>query len=141
MPRMAKFLFLVGALLFSALGVAHGLLTLHDLHAPRSFAPMDDRVRLAMEDAPLRLAPQTTIWRSWLGFNLSHSLGLMVFGGLLAGLAWRDFDLVANSPFLKTSSIVVAVLYCWMAIRFWFWLPAVLSAGGAACFVMSALAD
>jgi hypothetical protein len=137
---MAKFLFLAGALLFGALGVAHGLLTLRDLRTPRSLAPVDDRVRIAMVDAPLRLAPQTTMWRSWVGFNLSHSLGLVVFGGLLTGLAWRDFDLVAHSAFLKAGSIVVAALYCVMAIRFWFWVPAALSAAGVACFVASAFA-
>ncbi len=138
---MSRLLFLVGAVLFSMLGLAHGLLTLRDLHNPRSFAPTDDGVRLAMIDAPLRLAPQTTIWKSWLGFNLSHSLGLVVFGGLLTGLALRDFDLVAQSPILKGSSVLVAVLYFWMAVRFWFWLPAVLSAVGAVCFVVSALSS
>jgi len=138
---MSKLLFLVGALLFSMLGLAHGLLTLHDLRTPRSFAPTDDRVRLAMVDAPLRLAPQTTIWKSWVGFNFSHSLGLVVFGGLLTGLALRDFDLVAQSLFLKGSSVLVAVLYFWMAVRFWFWLPAALSGIGAVCFVVSALSS
>jgi hypothetical protein len=137
---MAKFLFLAGALLFGALGVAHGLLTLRDLRTPRSLAPLDDRVRVAMIDAPLRLAPQTTMWKSWVGFNLSHSLGLVVFGGLLTGLAWHDFDLVAHSVFLKAGSIVVAVLYCVMATRFWFWVPIALSVAGVTCFVTSALA-
>jgi hypothetical protein len=136
---MSKLLFLLGSVLFSMLGLAHALLTIRDLRTPRSFAPTDDNVRLAMVDARLRLAPQTTIWRSWLGFNLSHSLGLMVFGGLLTGIALRDFDFVAHSAFLKGSSVVVAVLYFWMAVRFWFWLPATLSAVGAACFVLSAL--
>jgi len=137
---MARLLFLAGALLFSLLGIAHAVLTLRDLRGPRSFAPVDDRVRQAMVEARLRLAPTTTIWKSWVGFNLSHSLGLIVFGGLLTGLAWRNFALVAQSASLQTSAIVVAVLYCWMAIRYWFWVPAVLSAGGAACFLISALA-
>jgi hypothetical protein len=136
---MSKLLFLVGSLLFSTLGLAHALLAIRDLRIPRSFTPTDDNVRLAMVDARLRLAPQTTIWRSWLGFNLSHSLGLVVFGGLLTGIAVRDFDFVARSAFLKTSSVIVALLYFWMAVRFWFWLPATLSAVGAACFVLSAL--
>ena len=136
---MPKILFLVGAALFSLLGIAHGLLTLRDLRTPRSFTPTDDGVRLAMAAAPLRLAPQTTIWSSWLGFNLSHSLGLMVFGGLLAWLALHDFELVTRSPLLRASAIVVAVVYCLMAIRFWFWLPATLSAAGALCFAASAL--
>jgi hypothetical protein len=138
---MSKLLFLVGSALFTILGLAHAVLTIRDLRTPRSFAPTDDNVRLAMIGARLRLAPQTTIWAAWLGFNLSHSLGLVVFGGLLTGIAWRDFDFVAHGEFLKGSSIVVAALYFWMAIRFWFWLPATLSGAGAACFVLSALSS
>jgi hypothetical protein len=139
MLQMSKLLFLVGSVLFGVLGLAHALLAIRDLRTPSSFAPTDDNVRLAMVDARLRLAPQTTIWRSWLGFNLSHSLGLVVFGGLLTEAAVRDFDFVARGPFLRTTSVVVALLYFWMAVRFWFWLPVTLSAVGAACFVVSAL--
>jgi hypothetical protein len=131
-------LFLVGAMLFIVLGVAHGWLTFRDLRTPRSFVPTDEGVRIAMAHTPLRLAPQTTIWRSWVGFNFSHSLGLAVFGGLLAGLALRDFDVVARSAFLQASSVIVAVLYLWMAVRYWFWLPAAVLGIGAVCFVVSA---
>jgi hypothetical protein len=136
---MSKLLFLAGSVSFSTLGLAHAWLAIRVLRGPRSFTPTDDNVRLAMVGARLRLAPQTTIWRSWLGFNLSHSLGLLVFGGLLTGIAVRDFDFVASSAFLETSSVIVALLYLWMAIRFWFWLPATLSAVGAVCFLLSAL--
>jgi hypothetical protein len=136
---MSRGLFLAGATIFAALGVAHGVLTLLDLRAPRAFTPRDDRVRLAMIGARLRLAPQTTIWQAWLGFNLSHSLGLATFGGFLAGLAVADFELVAESAVLRSAAIVVAVVYVLLAVRYWFWLPATLSAVGAACFVASAL--
>jgi hypothetical protein len=136
---MSKVLFITGAVLLGTLGVAHGLLTLRDLRTPRAFAPTDDRVRRAMVDAALRLAPQTTIWKSWLGFNLSHSLGLVVIGGLLTGLALRDFELVRQSPFLQGASVVVAVLYFSLAVRYWFWAPATVFAVGALCFVASAL--
>jgi hypothetical protein len=136
---MPKVLFLAGSLLFAALGLAHAALTLRDLRTPRSFVPTDDSVRVAMAGAPLRLAPQTTIWKAWVGFNLSHSLGLVIFGALLAALAEDDFTFVARSGFVKTASVVVSVLYFWMAVRFWFWVPAAVSAAGAACFVLAAL--
>jgi hypothetical protein len=134
-------LFLVGAVLFGLLGVAHGLLTLRDVRAPRSFTPTDENVRRAMSEAPLRLAPQTTIWDSWLGFNLSHSLGLVVFGTFFGGLAFRDFGMVADNLFLRSGAVVVGAIYLLLAVRFWFWIPAVLSAAGTLCFVVSALVD
>ena len=133
--------FLVGAALFGLLGVAHGALTLRDIRVPRSFTPTDDNLRRAMAEAPLRLAPQTTIWNAWLGFNLSHSLGLLIFGTFFGGLALRDFGMVAENLFLQFSAVVVGSIYLVLALRFWFWVPAVVSAVGTLCFVLSALSD
>jgi hypothetical protein len=138
---MSEMLFLVGAGVFALLGVVHGLLTLRDLRAPRSFTPTDENVRRAMADTPLRFAPQTTMWDAWLGFNLSHSLGLVMFGTVFGVLAWRDFSIVGANLFLQIGAVVVALIYVLLATRFWFWVPAALSAAGALCFIVSALSD
>ena len=94
-----------------------------------------------MTETPLRLAPQTTIWKAWLGFNFSHSLGLLAFGTVFGGLAFRDFGMVAGNLFVQLSAVIVALIYLLLALRFWFWVPAVLSAVGALCFIASALID
>jgi hypothetical protein len=138
---LSKMLFLIGAGLFALLGVAHGVLTLRDLQLPRSFTPTDEQLRRSMAEAPLRLAPQTTIWKAWLGFNLSHSLGLLVFGTFFGALAWHDFGVVAENPVLRFSAVGVGLSYLALALRFWFWVPAVVSAAGTACFVLSAFSD
>ena len=133
--------FLVGAALFGVLGVAHGVLTLQDLRMPRSFTPTDENLRRAMAEITLRLAPRTTMWNAWVGFNLSHSLGLLVFGTVFGALALRDFGMVAESLFLRLGAVVVGVIYALLALRFWFWVPAVLSAAGTLCFVVSAFSN
>jgi hypothetical protein len=138
---LSELLFLVGAALFGLLGVAHGVLTLRDLRAPRSFTPIDESLRRAMAETPLRFAPQTTMWKAWLGFNLSHSLGLVIFGTFFAALALRDFDIVAENLFLQPGAVVVGLIYLVLAVRFWFWAPAVLSGVGTLCFVVSALTN
>jgi hypothetical protein len=138
---MSEALFLAGAALFGLLGLAHGVLTLRDLRVPRAFTPADADLRRAMAEAPLQLAPQTTIWQAWLGFNLSHSLGLLVFGTVFGALAWRDFAMVAGNAFLRFSAVLVALIYLVLALRFWFWVPAVVSAVGMLCFVVSAFRD
>ena len=79
------------------------------------------------------------MWNAWLGFNLSHSLGLLMFGTFFGGLALRDFGMVAEHPLVRFSAVVVGVIYLGLALRFWFWIPAVLSAAGTLCFVVSAL--
>jgi hypothetical protein len=137
--RLAQFLFVIAAAIFFLLGVAHAVLTIRDLRDPRSFTPTDDKVREAMIGAHLRFAPATTIWRAWLGFNLSHSLGLLVFGGLLGGLALYDFRFVAGSTALQVTAVVVAGIYALLAVRFWFAVPAAATAFGALAFLASAV--
>lgn len=137
---MSRALFLLGSGIFVLLGCAHGLLTLRDLVSPRSFTPTEPSVRDAMAKAPLAFAPQTTVWLSWLGFNLSHSLGLLVFGVVFGALALRDVAWLQANPVLRLMPAVVALLYAVLAIRFWFWAPAVASALGCACLLAAALA-
>jgi hypothetical protein len=136
---MSLVLFLVGCGIFCAMGLAHAMLALRDLFVPSSLTPRNDAVRKAMSEEPLRLAPQTTIWRSWLGFNLSHSLGLLVFGGLLSTLALSDFSLIRSSLFLQLMTLAVSLAYVALSLRFWFWVPAVASGVGFVCFLGSAL--
>jgi hypothetical protein len=89
---MSQYLVASGTAIFLVLGTLHGLLALRDLTHPRAFTPTDDRVRRAMQAGQLALNPRANIWRAWLGFNLSHSLGLVVFGGSFLVLACRDFS-------------------------------------------------
>lgn len=137
--RVAQILFVLAAALFCLLGLIHAVLTIRDLHDPRSFTPTDDKVRQAMSEARLRFAPATTVWRAWLGFHLSHSLGLLVFGGILGGLALFDFRFVAGSTALQITAVVVAGIYALLSVRFWFAVPAALTGIGTLVFLASAL--
>jgi hypothetical protein len=49
--------------------------------------------------------------------------------------------MVAANLFLRVGAVVVGFIYLMLALRFWFWVPAVLSAAGTLCFVVSALSD
>jgi hypothetical protein len=122
--NIADLLFFGAAAIFVTLGVAHGALTLQDLVRPRSFTPTDDAVRAAMERARMRIAPQVSIWRAWLGFNLSHSLGLILFGGLLLVLTIDDVQFFEQRAAVRLIPAAVAALYALLGLRFWFWIPA-----------------
>jgi multisubunit Na+/H+ antiporter MnhE subunit len=43
---------------------------------------------------------ETTMWRCWVGFNASHSLGLILFGLVFGFLALAHGQLLFRSPFL-----------------------------------------
>ncbi len=120
---MSQVLLAVGGGIFLILGSLHGLLTLRDLAKPRAFTPTDTRVREAMQDARLSLNPRVNLWKAWLGFNLSHSLGLVVIGSGIVAVAVLDFELFSSSAIVQDATASVAAAYLALSLAFWFWGP------------------
>src|SRR5271170_7216238 len=86
---MAKLLLLAGASIFALLGIAHAWYTFSDSRDPRWLVPNNRETLAAMRAAGLRIAGgKTTVWDAWIGFNYSHSLGLLMFaiGGICLAL-------------------------------------------------------
>jgi hypothetical protein len=46
------------------------------------------------------MTKETTMWRCWVGFNATHSLGLILFGLVFGYLALAHGQLLFRSPFL-----------------------------------------
>jgi hypothetical protein len=134
MIGVAKVFFIAGTIPFIVLGLVHWLYTFMDMTSPRKLAPRDDAVRLAMEATTPKLTARTTMWKAWMGFNHSHSLGAIVFGLVFLILALQNFtELAANMP-LMIIAVVVPLIYLWFGIRFWFRTPIIGIAIGAGCF-------
>lgn len=103
----------------------HGVLTLIDLKDPRIFTPSDPALRQAMEQSSIAIHPQTNLWQAWLGFNLSHSLGLIIFGGAGIAIGLLNFDMYARSILLQSCFLLIATIYLILSIKFWFVSPAI----------------
>ena len=86
----------------------------------------------------LRLArgSRVTMWQAWIGFNLSHSLGTIVFGA--AAAAWSLWP-VTTAPALATLPGAVALLYGAIGWRCWFCIPNTGIAISAGCLLAAAL--
>lgn len=132
---MAQILLTIGGTILLVLGTLHGVLTLRDVAKPRAFTPTDDAVRIAMQGARLRFSPRANLWQAWLGFNLSHSLGVALFGGAFLFLARFHFPIFAASPLLQGAAVVGAAAYLILSLRFWFWGPALGSGLSLACIL------
>jgi hypothetical protein len=133
---VAQWLLIAGGAIFVVLGVAHALLMLADERWPRMLVPEKTELIAAMAATGLRLARgRTSMWNAWVGFNLSHSVGLMVFGALsiaLAGFALPKAVLLVLA--------LVAALYLLLAIRYWFRVPVIGIAAATLCFLGAWLA-
>ena len=135
----AQIFLVTGAAIFFILGSVHGILTVRDLSRPRAFTPTDDSVRRAMVSARLALNPRANLWLVWLGFSLSHSLGLLVFGGGLLALSIQNFGFFAESLTLEVTSVAVAAAYFALSIRFWYWGPALITGVALGCLLAAVL--
>lgn len=127
-------LIVAGAILF-VLGTLHGILALRDIRKPEAFTPLDASVRAAMKDARLAFAPRVNIWDAWLGFNISHSIGVMLFGGVLLFTGWSHAQAFADSVAFQAVSLAVAAAYFATSLRFWFWGPSLGSGLATVCIV------
>lgn len=116
---LAQVLIVASGLVVLALGTLHLLYTFRGpkLH-PRETATID-----AMRADRLRLTGQTTVWKAWIGFNASHSLGAMLFGSLFAYLAMFQLAVVQSSGFLQGVGIVFLVGLAMLGKRYWFSIP------------------
>jgi len=81
------------------------VLTLGVLHLVSTFrgpglTPRDPALQISMRQSSPVLTNETTMWRCWVGFNASHSMGLILFGLVFGYLAFAHSQLLFRSPFL-----------------------------------------
>jgi hypothetical protein len=110
---------LVSAAIVALLGCGHLILT---LVGPKLW-PRDRALKGAMEQVSPVITAQTTMWRAWLGFNISHSMGAMLFGLIYGYLALAHGDLLFESVFLQAAGFVMLGMYVVLAKRYWFITP------------------
>lgn len=126
--------FIAGTIPLMIGGGLHALLSLAG--APRYVIPRDRSVKPAMEGTRLQyggsVAP--SMWRAWLGFNISHGLGALIFGLLCLLIATHDFTLVENIAAIRPLTIAVSAAYIVLSLRFWYYGPAIITGIAAACF-------
>jgi hypothetical protein len=133
---LAQAFVITGAFIFLVLGIFHGVLTLQDLSNPRTFTPPDLALRQAMQESRLAIHSQTNLWRAWLGFNLSHSLGLVMFGGTFGVIGLFYFSAFVNILLLQGCALFISVIYLVLSLKFWFSSPAMGSGMALACFAI-----
>lgn len=63
------------------------------------------------------------MWRTWIGFNASHSLGLMLFGLLYGYLALFQFQVLLQAWFLLLVGAIFLISFVVLAKRYFFNIP------------------
>jgi hypothetical protein len=92
----ARILMVFSASIILTLGILHLVSTF----SGPSLTPRDPALEISMSQSSPMMTNETTMWRCWMGFNASHSLGLILFGLVFGYLAIAHGQVLFGSPFL-----------------------------------------
>ena len=101
------------------LGLLHLLYT---FYSPQ-LLPRDDALHTRMQEVSPVITRQTTMWKAWVGFNASHSYGLILFGTVYDYLALAHSDFLFQSVFLLSLGLLWLFGYVFLAKRYFFRMP------------------
>ena len=119
MITIAALLVTASAAIVRALGLLHFL---HTFHGPK-LLPRDGDLRVRMQEISPIITRQTTMWRAWIGFNASHSYGLILFGCVYGYLALAHEDFLFQSVFLLSLGLLLLFGYVVLARQYFFRIP------------------
>ena len=132
---MAQILIITGAAIFGILGAIHLLYTFFT----NNFDAYDSSVSEAMKTSSLVLTKETSMWKAWIGFNASHSLGAMLLAGVYIPLSWSHFDIIQQSTWLLFLPVVTGLSYVVLAKLYWFKIPLIGTSISTVCFIVAAV--
>jgi len=108
---MVGALICIAGTIYGLLGALHALYTFLDMRNPRRIVPDDPAVITAMQNSTIRLTRgESTMWQGWVGFNLSHSLGALMFAAACF-IVTACFRIFAFSPWALFALAAVSALY------------------------------
>jgi len=135
--ELSRYLFLIGALPFIVLGLAHAVATPQTPADAKGLSPRDPAVRDAMAHDSVLLTRRTTLWLAWVGFNLSHSLGAILFGAVVVLIGRSSASFEAQATVFLPLAVLVSATYLALGVRYWFRTPIIGISLASVCFVVS----
>ena len=87
------------------------------------FSPADRQLETSMKQVAPRISGEMTMWKAWVGFNLSHSMGLLLFGLIYGYMVVYRWEVLRTSYFLAGTGLLTLLGYVVLARIFWFTAP------------------
>jgi hypothetical protein len=130
---IARVLMVFSAGIMLTLGVAHLVYT---FWGPK-LTPRDPALQISMRQISPVITKETTMWRAWVGFNASHSMGAILFGLIYGFLAIAHSQLLFHSPFLLIVGLAMLGGFFVLGKVYWFSVPFTGISISLACYVAS----
>ncbi len=130
-----QLLIVIGAIIFGLLGIIHLFYTFFT----NKFYTRNSHVSEAMKNTSPILTDQTTVWRAWIGFNASHSLGAILIFAFYFPLAVFNMNIILNSYWFSILPVIIGFAYLFLAKKYWFRIPFIGIFISTICFLIAAL--
>jgi hypothetical protein len=137
--ELSRSLFLLGALPFLVLGIMHALATPLTPEQKKGLSPRDPAYGHGMSQQTVLLTRRVNLWQGWVGFNLSHSLGAVLFGLVVLLVGRNATTFRDNWAAFVPLAIVGSAAYLAIGLRYWFRTPIIGVLVSAACFLASGI--
>lgn len=138
---LTKYLYIAGCIPFLVLGLLHTIYSIADIYQPKRLIPYKAGVMGLMKESTLAITKETDMWQAWIGFNISHGLGIVFFSATYLYFSILHLSFLENSLFLLLAAPGVALTYLVLSVKYWFRIPAAGSAIGLLCFLAGSLAQ
>ncbi|SFN27987.1 LIC_13387 family protein [Dokdonella immobilis] len=132
---IARLLMTLSAAIIFTLGTLHLVFTFRG----NKLLPRDHELIDRMAQVSPVISDQTTMWRAWIGFNASHSMGALLFGMVFGYLAIRHEAILFQSPFLLVVGLAMLGGFLVLGKRYWFSVPFTGICIALACYLLSML--
>ena len=132
---LAQYLWLTGSVILLVLGTIHLLYTF----LTNKFSPGSGKLEEEMKLSSPLLTKETSMWKAWIGFNASHSIGAMFIGIINFYLALNYFSLFKTDLFFFLFNILVIGFYVYLARKYWFRIPLTGIFIVLICFIISCI--
>ena len=109
----------LSATITGLLGLAHLIFT----YFGQRLLPRDPSTIESMKQTSPVLTDETTVWRAWLGFNASHSIGALLYAFTFSHLAIQQPSVFFSSTFLQVLGLATLVVLLVLAKLYWFRSP------------------
>ena len=129
----ARVLMVVSASIVFALGVIHFIYT---FWGPK-LTPRDPTLQIGMSKISPVITKETSMWRCWVGMNLSHSMGLILFGSVFGFLSVAHGQLLFQSPFLLVVGLAMLGGLVVLCRVYFFNVPFACASISLVCYVVS----
>jgi hypothetical protein len=129
----ATALMVLSASIICALGILHLVYT---FWGPK-LKPRDHALQINMSQISPGISKDMTMWQAWVGFNVSHSMALMLFGLVFGFLALAHSQLLFQSSFLLLVGLAMLGGLVVLCKVYWFRAPLIGMSIALMCYVAS----